>query len=244
MSKRRGDIYRSTDGGITWSDKGISWPESGDAEAENINSFCSTGGNIFAGTLHGVFRSTDHGATWKANNTGLPPVVGHLATLGGDLFAATSEGIFSSSNNGASWNSVNQQLNGSLAVIGTDIFVGVFQFPADTNGGVFVSTDNGASWNPANNGLTEHTINTLITDGINLYTGTNSGAFLSTNGGVNWHFISTGSQADSSVVLCLAVSSSSLVEGTLNGPLLYPLSQLSGANNKADLIPHEYLKGG
>ena len=246
----RGDIYRSTDDGITWSDKGISWPESGTDQAENISAFCAAGQDIFAATFHGVFLSTDQGRYWNPANsgfpttyTGFPPVAGHLLATGNRVFAGTADGIFESSDAGATWNSISQRLNGSLAAIGTDIFVGVFQFPADTNGGVFVSKDNGASWNPVNNGLTEHTINTLITDGTNLYAGTNSGAFFSTNQGAHWSFISTGSHTDSMVVLCLAVGNSRLVEGTLNGVSLYPLSQLSGTGRKATQVRRKQ-KGG
>lgn len=44
----------------------------------------SSDGAAFAGTFHGVFRSTDGGTTWKAMNEGLPNTdVRSLALAGG-----------------------------------------------------------------------------------------------------------------------------------------------------------------
>ena len=92
----RGDIYRSTDNGVTWSDKGITWPESDSNVTEDINCFSSIGGNIFAGTDHGVFLSTDYGMNWKAVNTGFPslapfgfaPQASRIVAQGTNLFVA------------------------------------------------------------------------------------------------------------------------------------------------------------
>lgn len=123
---------------------------------------------------------------------------------------------------------MNAGLNGSLSVIGSNIFVGAFQHPSDSvsSGGVFISTDNGTTWRAVNNGLTWHTINVLFASGADLYAGTNCGTYVPTNEGASWKFVSAGSLADSMVVLSLAVSSSQLIVGTLNGVWCYPLSQL------------------
>ena len=67
----RGAIYRSTDNGLTWSDNDIIWPENDSDLTENMNCFCVAGGEIFAGTSHGIFISTNHGTSWTASNTGL-----------------------------------------------------------------------------------------------------------------------------------------------------------------------------
>ena len=71
-----GDIYRSTDNGVTWSDRNISWP-AGDSDQEDVYSFCVLHGKIFAGTDDGVFVSTDHGTTWSSVNTGIPKISFH-----------------------------------------------------------------------------------------------------------------------------------------------------------------------
>lgn len=236
-----GDIFRSTDNGLTWSDKGINWPESNDFGSKDINSFCEMNGEIFAGTFLGVFRSTDHGTTWKAVNTGLTWPVEALTAAGPSIFAATEgEGIYRSDDAGLNWTTVNTtNLDFQcLATIGTDVFAGAFPFASDTTGSLFVSTDNGANWIAVNNGLTEHTVSVLIANGTTLYAGTNSGTFLSTNEGANWTFVSTGSESDSMGVLSLAISSTDLVVGG-DGVWCYPLSQLSRARSEAHHVSQE-----
>ncbi len=223
----RGDIYRSTDGGMTWSDKGISWPESGDADAKNINSFCSTGENIFAGTFHGVFRSTDRGATWKAANAGLTWPIEGLASTGSSLFACTEgEGIFLSDDGGTSWRitDTSNYIFVSLAAIRNEVFAGAFQFyERPLTGGAFLSTDYGVTWVHSDSGLTNHAVNVLISSGTDLYAGTNSGVFFSANDGGTWMFDSAGSASGSTDVIALAVNGSRIIEGTLQGVWVQPL---------------------
>lgn len=94
----KGDIYRSTNNGIDWTDKGINWQESDSGFPEDINAFATTGGAVFAGTNNGVFRSTENGRNWALANVGFPllppfglaPQVGHLAVLRGDLLMGFS----------------------------------------------------------------------------------------------------------------------------------------------------------
>ena len=234
----RGNIYLSTDNGITWNDKGIDWPETGENQSENINSFCAVGQDIFAGTFHGIFLSTDHAATWKAANTEPVSPVEGVSSVGGDLFACTEgNGIFASADDGSTWvrtDTVNY-IFVSLTAIGDDIFAGAFQFyEKPSTGGVFRSTNNGATWFHSDSGLTNHELNTLIVSGANLYAGTNSGTFVSTNLGASWTFNSNNSASDSMAVLALAVSSSSLIEGTLHGVWVYPLSQLAGVKSETN----------
>ena len=223
----RGDIYRSTDGGLNWSDNGVVWPESGDNGAENIESFCQTGGYFFAGTDHGVFLSRDGGSTWLSANHGLTrPVVG-LTAVGLNVFAATEGGgIFRSDDNGSNWTSVDtaSYIFKSLVTIGSDIFAAAFQFyEKPSTGGVFLSPDKGSTWVHSDSGLTNHAVNVLISSGTDLYAGTNSGVFFSANEGGTWMFDSAGSASGSSDVIALAVNGSRIIEGTLQGVWVLPL---------------------
>jgi ligand-binding sensor domain-containing protein len=249
----RGNVYVSTDNGISWSDKGISWPMADTITgAEDINSFTSMGGNIFAGTDHGVFLSIDHGMNWKSASVGLPrlspfglpPQVMRIVAQGTDLFAGTTgEGIFLSIDNGESWTAVDGGLTNTsmsiygLASIGSKIFSGVFEFNTNLTGGVFVSTNEGASWSVVDNGLTNHTINVLTANSTNLFAGTNSGTFLSTNLGATWLCFSKGTPVDSLAVGAISVINSHLFVGTGYGAWRYPLSQLSiGVQSKPNRI--------
>ena len=194
----RGGIYISDDNGVNWSDNGIHWPESDfTAGAEDINSFALPGDIIFAGTNHGVFRSTDNGANWNALNFGLSygsvdgiyghaPQVMMLATMGNGIFAGTTGGgVFHSIDDGDSWIPVNNGLASQsiygLAGIGNYIFAGAFQWSRNSIGGVFLSTNYGASWTSVDSGLTQRTVNVLASQGRDLFAGTNDGVSVSTN---------------------------------------------------------------
>ena len=154
-----GSLYLSTDSGISWTE-----PDSG--FLENINRFAMIGGTLFAGTDDGVFLSTNNGTSWSPANTGMTHQVMGLAVIGTNLFAGTPlAGVFLSTDNGTSWSAVDTGLTNvhiyDLAVIGSTIFAGAFQFANDSTGGVFASTNNGATWNISNTGLTTHSINVI-----------------------------------------------------------------------------------
>ncbi|MGD1043957.1 MAG: choice-of-anchor D domain-containing protein, partial [Bacteroidota bacterium] len=74
----------------------------------------------------------------------------------------------------------------SFTISGSNMFLGT---SAD---GVFRTTDNGSNWVKTNNGLTNLSINTLISKGSSLFAGTSNGVFLSTDNGSNWTAVNTG----------------------------------------------------
>ncbi len=138
IAANSGNVYLSTNNGVTWVEKDTNF-------IEGVNCFTSLGGTIFAGT-NGVFKSTDYGTSWNPVSTGMSYPVSGLAVVGSNIFACTEgEGIYRSSDLGANWNGVNTTPFDfhSLVVIGTDLFTG---FPGGySNGGVLKSTDNGTS---------------------------------------------------------------------------------------------------
>jgi hypothetical protein len=81
-----GGVFRSTDGGLTWSAATTQPTNLG------IYSLTASGTTLFAGTLgDGVFRSTDGGLTWAALGDGpmTNAVVLELTTNGTTLLAGT-----------------------------------------------------------------------------------------------------------------------------------------------------------
>jgi hypothetical protein len=102
-------VYRSTNNGVSW------------IEANNgltnldVQTFTSSGQNIFAGTIGGgVCISTNNGASWAAVNNGLTNTtvwrVFALPGLPGNILAGTNLGIFHSSNDGQTWSSISSGL--------------------------------------------------------------------------------------------------------------------------------------
>jgi photosystem II stability/assembly factor-like uncharacterized protein len=115
------------------SDKGVNWisPDSG-FSVNYITTLLTQGKNIFAGSDHGIFRSTNCGRTWGPINSGLhSKVVNSLKVNGTSIFAGTYGGVFLSKNNGTEWKQVNTGLTDttvtSLVMSGEYLFAGTEQ---------------------------------------------------------------------------------------------------------------------
>ena len=113
-----------------------------------------------------------------------------------------------------------------LAVNGTDIFAGTFNY------GIYLSTDSGADWIAVNNGIPDSsTVVSLIINGSNIFAGTYTEqnlkgmVFLSTNNGESW------SQANNGLnytVESFAISGNNIFAGTAFGGIY--LSTDNGLN--------------
>ena len=184
----RSTIYRSFDGGTTWtrSDSGIS-------NIQLTNNLLITDNIVFAMGEYGVYRSTDWGKSWELKDSGLhlgDSLVYEMVKLNNLLFAATGYGVYSSSDNGDNWTSTTGVSSFwplySITALDGNLFVGT---EVD---GVYYSNDNGHTWNEANTGLPKTPtyivrIDKVYADGGNLYAGLNgSGIYLSTNNGNSW----------------------------------------------------------
>jgi hypothetical protein len=176
--------------------------------------------------------------SWKASNAKLSFGVTNLEVIGTTLFAlAGYNEIFRSTNNGNSWiqaknNGLTYDIN-SFAIIlssgtasGSDIFAGT-GYARGSIGGVYVSTDDGDNWSPCNDGLTNHEIGHLYSDGSNLFAATNGGLFISSNRGHSWSNISFGTILNTSAITAMTTYGQYLIIGTNGiGVWLYPLFQL------------------
>jgi photosystem II stability/assembly factor-like uncharacterized protein len=111
---------------------GVSWAKTGEGISANINSLALAGGELFAGTGHGVmkFDETTSPHAWKQVNNGVNTYSGELITgLGNLLFAATYGRVFISRDGGDSWIDISDDFPSSAV---TSIMAG--------NSTVFVST--------------------------------------------------------------------------------------------------------
>ncbi len=133
-----GNLYKSTDGGVTW--KSLTW---GYVHYGSLAIDPLRPTTLYAGTTGGVDKSTDGGETWHAANRGLPgPTVYVLALDPGrplTLYAGTSYGVYVSGDGGMSWSPVNAGLTNpevsSLAIVSATPSV---VYAGTRGGGVFV----------------------------------------------------------------------------------------------------------
>ena len=131
------------------------WEQNAPNEAWVTAFAINSSGNIFAGTIIGVFRSTDNGDSWTEVNTGLTNLLVYSLVINssGDIFAGTQMGgVFRSTDNGDNWTAVNTGLSNTISTLAINssdhIFAGI------SAPGVFRSTDNGGNWTDVSTGLT------------------------------------------------------------------------------------------
>ena len=147
-----GGLYKSTDGGATWSKTTLA------GSAVNLIAIDPSNSNIvYAATeghyskpkgFQGLFKSTDGGARWQAIGKGLESVTGTRLTTSTALKIDPA--------------------NANILYLGT------------SNGGVFRSTDGGVNWSAYNDGLGNLQIRALVLAPGNahtVYAGTPGGVF-------------------------------------------------------------------
>ncbi|MFQ5571468.1 MAG: hypothetical protein ACE5G0_17455, partial [Rhodothermales bacterium] len=182
-----GGLYRSTDGGQTWTPLEESFQR-----FFLFNSVWdldkNSQGHLFAATARGVLRSTDNGDTWTLFVAGLTDrFIRALAINSNDIIFAGSarEGIFRSDDNGENWTAINNGLTvldvQSVAINSLgDVYAG-------TTDGIFKSSENGDNWAEVSSGLENKNIKALfVTPEDSLLVGTFNGAYRSADHGANW----------------------------------------------------------
>jgi len=136
-----------------------------------------TPGTLYAGTLHGIFKSTDGAKTWRFSGQGLR-----------SRFLPGTPGLVSS-------------YPPTVQALAIDPNSPATIYAGTSNGGVFKSTDRGASWNAANQGIPvepipEFSLNirSLAVDPLRpgtLYAGAIGNLYKSTDGAATWTPIPT-----------------------------------------------------
>jgi hypothetical protein len=207
-----GGIYKSSDGGSTWSNISSSSTSSGQnwlapfvndvvIDPENPNTIYAATGNL--GNGH-IYRSLDGGASWNSNNVeewnGLLATPGAVRTL---ICDETSDYVWAGTNGFSLYRSTNGEdftqtgvgtglsttVNDLIKVSGTGATAVLY---AATPTGVFKSTDGGANWSETGNFFQDNVITLEIYPAQLagkdiIYAGTeDNGIWVSTDSGANW----------------------------------------------------------
>lgn len=194
-------------------------------QRSNVNKFiptvwCSSVGDIYAGTSSGIYLSSDNGNTWLKKSTNVdPPNYARTFCEGKDkAIYMGAFAVFRTTNKGELWKELPS--NGGLEydyinsiVIGddSDIYVGA-------GNGFFISKNLGTNWTKSIAGMADTSVNTLIINSTGvIYAGTNEeGLFKSSDRGLSW--VKAGIGLRTLQVDCLVISPKGfLLAGTYNG---------------------------
>ena len=214
---------------------------------DGITSMIAVDSLVFATTSRsGIFVSTDNGLHWLPSGTGLPSPdpfsirTTSLTWFDGFLFVAAPSGMYRSSDRGQHWSFLNAGLpagnvNSLTAVQGT--------LYAGTSAGVYRSSDHGASWSEAV-GLSPTWIQSLGTDGTNLYAGLSTPQLFSLGAhGGGWVEKSEGLAFDANPINSIAVVDNTIFIATLNGVWARPNSDVTFAHAPSGVTPTGFELG-
>ena len=160
-------ILKSSDGGITWAQTGLTWtfPEITAIQKIVINPLNSQ--TLFTATSEGVFKSLDAGVSWTKSNQTLmamdvvmnPNDTTVLFSSHGNMNSSPNPGLYKTTNAGASWFMLTNGLPSidfgrtSLSISPSNpsiIYAGIADASSNRTSGLYKSTDGGNSWTVVN----------------------------------------------------------------------------------------------
>ncbi len=165
-------IYRSTDGGVTWT------PSDSGLPTKDVASLSAGDSSLFAITADGLYQSGDSGSTWTECDSSVTRGMGVVAArdsivcgaIGSVLVSTADGGVLVSTDHGKTWKRTGSALADSsveaITVSDSDIYIGT------AAGGIYRSSDNGVVWDSVNS-VAPQTISAMTAYGSYLYVGTN-----------------------------------------------------------------------
>jgi photosystem II stability/assembly factor-like uncharacterized protein len=178
-----GTLYRSSDGGNTWSEvSALDGTSVFDIEF-------APDGTTYLGTQDSIWKSTDGGLSWTVLNLGVgvndqvfdvaldPSDPSTLWAGIADAFGSQPVNVMRSTDGGATWANRTPPLAApisarAIAVDPSDSNAVIAVFGGDFGGGeVWVSTDGGDSWMDRSAGLPGNPLNAVVYDGTRLLVG-------------------------------------------------------------------------
>jgi uncharacterized protein (TIGR03437 family) len=169
-----GDVYRSTDGGATFTALaplggacGAAWPGALTGSPD---------GSMYLGTYGGICKSTDNGSTWSqlaATSNWNPSAIAVAASNPLVVYAINNGGVYASADAGKTWNSGTSP-GGSVSTLAVAASNPQIVY-AVGGGGVFVSKNGANTWTPtASLPFYPYGFAVSATDPSTVYTGGNS----------------------------------------------------------------------
>jgi hypothetical protein len=174
----------------------------------------TAGGNLFAATTRGVYRSNDGGATWtqtELSTTGTltGKTVRTLALLGNTLFAAVwNDGIYRSTDNGVTWTftdivpgSTVEKTFRTLSIYGATAYTG-------SSEGNLYQSQNGTTWtkvvsagNNGQAGVNARGVEALARYGSTIVGAVYNGIAVSHNNGQTWLLMPIATQDVNTIII-------------------------------------------
>ena len=204
------DVFRSLDGGTTWSDIRGDLPDSIVPDAIALDPSDSQSLYI-AADEDGIFKTTDGGQHWTGPASGTGGIAFNALFVSPSdpsrTYAGTSEsGLLQSIDSGTTWNPSTNLCSSTVGSLSSD--------PSDSThltlggtGGYFESTDSGDTWTKRTAGLPDADMVAVAVDPTNpahlFAAGYGSGLWETDNGGGNWNSLC--SPSSNTNILSLAV---------------------------------------
>ena len=237
----RGQVFRSTDGGLNWTSISASLTSKihqvttlaidfSDPDTPNTPTTLYAGligftsrRVIFSG---GVFKSVDAGASWTAIDIGLEGIVTVLVidpSAPATIYAGTvSGGVFKSTNGGESWAATNNGFpSPAIRALVLDPHTPSTIYAGTATRGIVKSIDAGASWTLINSGLPPFSsAGALVIDPLTpttVYAGVDNAVFRSLDAGASWTQLGQPLPGDQVDALALDPTDLTLYAGTAEG---------------------------
>ena len=158
-----GFIHYSLDNGESWIETPL--PDySSSYPVEHIE--FDSQGNIYLGTINGIYRSIDLGESWQKMNNGLGGA--HISSMYIDehdhiyvytTYSATTDGLYYSTNYGESWTSI--PLTNSFYYVLDMVVKNQVIYALSSLSNFLISTDMGLNWIYANDGINDNSLYSL-----------------------------------------------------------------------------------
>ena len=178
-----GEVYASSDGGLTWQARGAGLP------GVQVYRLASGGRRLFAATRRGVWGSDDGGESWRHLTVAHPEIqkVSSLFVDGSTVIAGTWRRAYKSLDGGATWRGIPTGMVLDSEVFSLQAGVAGDELWAATCGWVYRSGNRGESWRRFQRGLDERRTQALrVLPGGRLLAGTVAGLYASDDGGRSW----------------------------------------------------------
>jgi photosystem II stability/assembly factor-like uncharacterized protein len=219
-------LYRFANSSRRWTPMGIGLPDGG------VRSFAvnEPTGVIFAGTMHGIFRTDTNMTEWVWASNGLDAEVDAMTITGSSsvLAAVRGQRLRRSTDMGATWLPVTEGLPNrdivSFAVFGAKTVL------AGTDGaGIYRSDDDGATWRALGGTTSTARVTGIAFNSIgSIFASTGDGLYRSTDNGISWTPVNT---AASGAVTSMIITGSGDLLAAREGDGLWQSAIVGGTSS-------------